>query len=1014
MALWVYRAAAGSGKTFTLVREYLRLALGARDVDGFKHILAVTFTNKAAGEMKIRVFEALAEFAGKSESERFGVMFKQLQESLGLDEAALRNRAEQVLTVMLHRYQLLSIGTIDSFVARLSRQFANELLLDQQFEVLLDTPMLLTQSVENLLERLGNEAALTEILTDLAMEQMEQDKSWQIRQELQKFALQLLRDDMREILPALRNADPARFKQERHALRKRSQVLSDTFAQPAQQLLETLQKADILPSEMYFGGKGYLKAWKECAAGTLTSFTETYDKTIQNQKWVAGKVRPASKAWLEENAAWLSDQSAKIRQAHDACAEELTLVRAILKRQYASATLSLLQTELENWMKEQGAVPLPVLYFRLADLIADSATPYIFERLGNLYRHFLIDEFQDTSVLQWNNLLPLVENGLAGNHDSLLVGDAKQSIYRWRSGDANQFVQLPQQRDGSPGSALITAAYSPRQLNANFRSYKEVIDFNNRFFRFCVDQSAQRIQDFYAGLEQKGGKIGGLVHVKLLEALEKGQRKEAQRQQEVLRLVEQLREQGVPYGEIAVLVRKNAMGSSIAEALIAANVPVISGESLLLQRQPIIRLFWVCFRWLLQPQDTLNLQEGKMLLAQLHHLDTASDESFFDMIGRIYGKSLPAWEWKQLPLNELPEQIFHFFGLLQNSNAYVLRLLDVLREQASKWLQAAELLRWWDTKGGEVALPMPEKGDAVRIMTYHKSKGLEFGVVIVADADIRKNELSQEAVWVKTDMTSSGMAWVSTSDLKAAAQPYKLLYQVENEMTQLDYLNTLYVAFTRAVGALYILGTLDKVVEFSFSNRFQQFAQAQGWEGKDFFEVGSLPHFEQRESAQQQSITHHFWSDWRKRFELQHRFDGSKEVHEALSLGNVAHAILAELSHQKALESLIEAKLQAGEITPNQVDVLLPALRELLNDERLQPYFDESAIVHNEISILGTNGTVHRPDRLVFLPEEVIVLEFKTGQPRPEHQQQLNGYIELLETMGYHTRGELIYLTLNQ
>lgn len=1013
MALWVYRAAAGSGKTFTLVREYLRLSLGARDVDGFRHILAITFTNKAAGEMKTRVLQALAEFAGKSDSKRFGVMFDQLQAELGMSEAVLRNRSEQVLTAMLHRYQQLSIGTIDSFVARLARQFASELLLDQQFEVVLDTQLLLAQTVERLLERLGKEPVLTDILTRLAFEQIEQDKSWQIRGELKKFAGQLLRDDMREILPQLKASDAAHFAAERQALQQKRKELQDQMGSPAQTMLARLSEAGVADSEFFYGGSGTISVWKKLAAGILMAPGKRQEEVVSKQIWYSKSASVESKNWLQTHASWLTEQCQRIAEAYDQFHKELILVDAILKRQYASATLALLQQELDAWMEEQAAVPLPVLYFRLADVLAESATPYIFERLGNLYRHFLIDEFQDTSVLQWNNLLPLVENGLSGGNDSLLVGDAKQSIYRWRSGDANQFVQLPQRRDGSPGSALITDAYRLEQLNTNFRSYRTVIDFNNRFFRWYANQQAARVQDFYESLEQLGGKAGGLVQVRLLPSPPPESNDIEQRQQEVLKLVAELQQKGVPYGEMAVLVRKNSLGSALAEALLSAGIPVISGESLLLHRQPAIRLFWVCLRWLLYPHDELNQQEGKILVAQLQQQAVVPSESWEQQVYRLYGKALPGKHWKQLPSAELPEQVLHFFGLLEKPDAFVLRLLDVVRDKSSKWHQADELLQWWEEQGSSIALPMPEKGNAVRVMTYHKSKGLEFGVVIIADADKRKDDLSEEAKWIKTTLTNSGVAWVSTKDLENAPPPYPALFAEESEMSRLDYLNTLYVAFTRAVGALYILGSAEKGTKFSFSKLFPQFAMQCQWEGVDFFEWGSLPPFEPASETKVNSLDVHYWSDWRNKLQLQSRFDGSKEIHEALSLGNAAHGILAALPEAAALERVIDQKVRAGEISIAQVDLLLPALRQLLQEERLQPYFALGVDIRNEVAILDTDGSMHRPDRLVFLEKEVVVLEFKTGAKRPEHDAQLQTYVELLRGMGHSARGELVYLHLN-
>lgn len=1016
MALMVYRAAAGSGKTFTLVREYLRLALGAREVNGFRRILAITFTNKAAGEMKSRVLNALAAMAGKSDDRRFEGMAAQLREALQLDEAALQSRAEQVLSAMLHQYQQLSIGTIDSFVARLARQFARELLLDQQFDILLDQDLLLNETVDRLLAKLGSDQRLTELLLELAREQMQDDKSWQVSKQLKDFSRQLLRDEMRLLLPRLRAGEQQDFQAERRQLMARKRALQDQFAQPAQQLLAELEAAGIHKKELANGGSGTYTVWEKWAQGIPYEVKEggNYHKAVQQVKWSSASASPASKAWLAAAGERLSMQSCEMLDTMHAASKELNLIDAILGKQYAMATLGRLQQEMESWMEENASVPLSSLYFRLADLLAETATPFIYERLGNQYRHFLIDEFQDTSVLQWNNLLPLVENGLAGGNDSLLVGDAKQSIYRWRSGEAEQFVQLPRQLDGSEGSVLMEQAYEARQLNTNFRSYRQVIDFNNRFFRWWSTQSNARLQRFYEGLEQAGGKPGGLVQVELLDTdgAKGKEEKVALRLERITALLRELEEKQVPWGEMAILVRSNDLGSTLARHLLAEGIPVISGESLLLTNQHHIRLVMGVLHYLTFPSDEVNEQLCIQCLVALGKPLPLLREKLPAYVARISKKDWPA-HWAQLPLAELPEQVLHFFGLLQHSDPYLLRLLDLLAEKKSRYPRAELLLEWWHEKGQESALPMPEKGNAVRIMTIHKSKGLEFGVVIIADPDSGKSTLGQPESWIDTELTSSGMALVSTSRLQHTHAPYSEIAAREAEMTEIDYLNTLYVAFTRAVGALYIFGAQKPSgPKFCFSNKFDAFLSSSGETPQNCWQVGELPVFDQPVTDAELQLHAHHWHDWREQMQLQHRFTSADANSDALALGEAAHRILADLPHAEALESVVQAHLAQGLVSTSQLDVLLPALRSLLQQDALKPYFAPGLQVASEAGILAPDGSLHRPDRLVYLPDEVVVLEFKTGAARKEHQDQLDGYVHLLRSMGLKARGELVYIQL--
>ncbi len=1018
MALTVYRAAAGSGKTFTLVRDYLRLAMGPGPADGFKHILAITFTNKAAGEMKNRVLLALAEFAGRSSAGKFDAMRSQLESQLQLEGDAFTARAEAVLTSMLHRYQQLSIGTIDSFVARIARQFANELLLDQQFEIVLDQALILRQTVDRLLARLGEDERLTQLLVGFAAEQMDDDKSWDIRHQLIHFAQLLMRDQMRNILPRLRKLETQQFRGERDKLRAARAALLVPIQTKATAVVTRLTEMGISADDMFQGKNGVFAQFQKLAHGS-TDLNSYLPKAIEKNKWEGGKVDPATKALLQAEAIWLSAEATALLGMAAAVGERVALIDAILDRQYAMATLALLQQEYEGWMEENAAAPLNSLYFRIAELLAETSTPFIYERLGNRYRHFLIDEFQDTSVLQWQNMQPLVENGLSFGYDSLLVGDAKQSIYRWRSGDAAQFVQLPKPYAGAAASAVLEDSYRAASLQENFRSYKQIIDFNNQYFEWRTQNQDNLLREFYTSLAQRGGKPGGYVNVALLPAVEKGEDRDAPRIAHILSLVTSLQAQGVPLGELAILTRTNDQGSAVAVALLEAGLPVISSDSLLLGKQPIIRLVMGLFRWLHEPQDRIIAQACLWLLHQISGQPLQAGDQLIPFMQRHYGP-VPSQRWRMLPLIELPEQMLHYFGLLGQANPFVLRLIDLIAEKSRQYDNLAELLDWWDDKGQSASLQMPERGDAVRVMTYHKAKGLEFGVVIVANADLGKTELNEKETWIETPLSPVEVALVGKSKLKTAGAPYAAIHAEEELMTEIDYVNMLYVAFTRAVGGLYILGRApkspakgkDAKESYSFSDNWELFLTSQGHPLDQAFEIGSLPSFPAPALNNDLVLTGHYWQDWRDKIQLQNHFEGSKDVGSALSVGKMTHDLLAALEDERGVESGVAQMLAAGTLTQESVDLLLPAVRKLLKRPNIAPWFAPGLDVRNELSILSPGGEQHRPDRLIIQGNKAHVLEFKTGMPRPSHQKQLDGYMDLLRQMGFEASGELVYLDI--
>ena len=437
MPFKIYRSSAGSGKTFTLVKEYLRLALASDKEDAYRAILAITFTNKAAEEMKARVLETLGLLA-ENGSEKHAMTDILLSET-GISAALLADRSKRVLKHMLHHYSDISISTIDHFTHKVIRTFAQDLGLSMNFEVELDTEELSQQVVDRLLTLVGTNKTLTDALIDVTQSQIDEEKSWSVDDVLKKTVSVLFSEESRFHLEKLKKISLKDFNELRKKLRIKLQNTKNELKEISDDFSSSVKERGLTPQSFAGGKNGICNFFAKLSKEKLDAPTTTVIKNIDSDKWYGSKASPQEKEAIDE---WRDE----IIWKYERCLELLTIwdeYIIIFNQIYGIALLEEMHTILKDLQTEEEILHIGEFNHLVSNVVMHESAPFIYERIGYRFSHFLIDEFQDTSVLQWFNLLPLVDESLAHDNLCLVVGDAKQSIYRWRGGDVQQFIELP-------------------------------------------------------------------------------------------------------------------------------------------------------------------------------------------------------------------------------------------------------------------------------------------------------------------------------------------------------------------------------------------------------------------------------------------------------------------------------------------------------------------------------------------------------------------------------------------
>ncbi len=1030
MSFRVYKSSAGSGKTFTLVKEYLKLALSdeANPPQRYRQILAVTFTNKAATEMKERMLRALEELAEPKKGKP-DVLAALLIEELQIDPFVLADRAKLVLRAILHHYTDFAIGTIDSFVHRIVRAFAFDLHLPMNFEVETDADKLLRHAVDLLISRIGTDEQLTDALIQFAESRTDEDRSWQIEQELLAQARQLLDETGSAQADRLRHLNIADFMKFRDTLKKTSSDFLKKLEVLGQTGLDAINAAGLGDDVFYYGAQGVRNWFSKIAESNDKVFAEPNTRVLaafHQDKWYGGKASAADKMAIDGLKPLLTSLWEKLQTLRETEYGRFVVHRLLLRNIYALAVLNELEKQLFAFRTEENVLHISEFNRIISQIVFNEPVPFIYERLGEKYSHYLIDEFQDTSVLQWQNLLPLLENALASENFTMLVGDGKQAIYRWRGGEVEQFARLPEIAGAEKNELLfdrqesLKRNYEPRRLNRNFRSKTEIIDFNNRFFRELSNLLDAQYRSIYDELEQESNpqNTGGFVQIELNESPRETVKEEYVRM--TIARVQSLVAEGFRQSDIAILTRTNKEGSLLAQGLIDAGLSVISSESLLLKQSPCVQLVLATLRWIDHTYDAVARAQIIQGLVALKKISGAFETNLQQCTAHEYG--LPGFlrdcgirfntqVLARMTLYQRCESILQRFQLDRAADPYLVFFLDeVLAFSSGRNHGPDDFLNWWQDRAGKASVVIPDGMNAVRVMTIHKSKGLEFPVVILpfADWDI---STGRKQLWVELQDESlphlpTGI--VNVSEILLHTE-YASHYLDEKNKSLLDHLNVLYVALTRAERRLYIMTKPSAKAEgaANLSDWFARGAKALGMifeNNMASFGLAGVVELHTKHALPFVSSEHSGSTDWTERLSIRsHAADiwATDEKGTSRDRGKLIHAILARVRVADDLERAVAAAVSEGWVDKHEAFLIEVHLKNLLQVPEVAAFFQEADEIRTEAEILLPDGGRRRPDRVVRRGERTLLIDFKTGREAASHHRQLKKYAQLLHEMGY-------------
>lgn len=1041
-AFSIYDASAGSGKTYTLVKEYLKIILLSKKQDAYRNILAITFTNKAVHEMKSRVVESLSEFAKDKPSEKALQLMQDINGETNLSLKTIQEKAKSIIKNLIHNYAAFDISTIDKFTHKVIRAFAHDLNLPITFDVSLDTENLLTEAVDAIIAQAGEDETLTNLLVNFTMEKTDDDKSWDVSREIMETGKLILNENNREEISHFNNKSIAEFVEIKNKLDEYCQNLKTQSIDYSNLALKLIENKGIEFNSFYssYVPKHFLKL----SSGEIVKHIGHYKYLDENEgKRYSSKTPQNQKESIDE----IADELFTILKQINEIAEKYLFYEAFLKNITPLSLMNTLSNKLQEIQKEQNILSIAEFNKLINEQIQNQPAPFIYERLGEKYKHFFIDEFQDTSEMQWQNLIPLIDNALSsedldGARGSLMiVGDPKQSIYRWRGGKAEQFIELSKHKNPfiNPDKELFS-------LETNYRSYSQVIDFNNNFFGFLASKFVNEdYKDLYKNHshQKTNSKIGGYVNVSFIPKFDKLEVEENEDLEKnnlyldaTLNTILKVKANGFNYKDIVILTRNKKPGTAIANHLIENGIPIVSSESLLLGASSEVQTCIYILRYLKNSNDLESKANFLYYLANNHQEKLPVHD--FIAKGMELKNELEFQKWlteidvdfsfqniRKKALYEATEIIISKVIPIKNRNAYVQYFLDlILEHDLKKQSGISDFLFYWENNSEKLSIPSPEGNDAVRIMTIHKSKGLEFPVVIFPFAEQNYSQNLSDKIWITADEEQIGLpkALVSKNkDVENFGEEASKVYNQKKEEDLLDNINVLYVALTRAEEQLYVIsGLVSENSKGELPNNmatfFIEFLGSEFKEEQLEYEFGSKEKISTTKEVISNALTIPQLSETLnpKNIKIAQRESvmWNTKQQKAIEYGNIIHEILAFVKTKNDIDLAITKAIENGLIILSQKEEVLATISEIVNHKELTDYFSDEHKVMNEQTIIQKQGNIVKPDRMsISKDKKVFLLDYKTGQHLPKHKTQLENYQKSIEDMGFEVeKKSLIYI----
>ncbi len=1086
--LKIYRASAGSGKTFTLTKEFLFLLF--KNPTNYINTLAVTFTNKATGEMKSRILEKLYQISVHQTNDYIDDLKKEFK----LTEKQVRQRASVLLSYLLHDFSNFSVSTIDSFFQKIIRSFAREAGLESGFKIELNGPKVLQKAIDHLLLKidLPEYNHLKNWLVQFAEQKLNQGKNWNLTNDLNKLGSEIFNElfqlESRDILVNL--SDKQWMQDYLDQIISIKNDFEKRITEIGEEGSNAISKAGLKYDDFTGKSRTPVKYFEKLKAIDKLEPGSTLLKIIDEpEKWIR-KDNPPN---VNDNINGLYPLlNMLIKKALDIIEKNLELYNSatvIIQNFYALGIIADIAKEVQTICREENIFLIADSSHFLNRIIDQNDAPFIYEKIGSKFQNFMIDEFQDTSKLQWLNFKPLIDNSLSSDETSLIVGDVKQSIYRWRNSDWNLLNNQITQDFKQHGNQEKT-------LNHNWRSFSNIIkfnnsvftqaanliqaDFNNNLATYIQDKSIQevlksKISSAYADVHQQipdnKPDNKGYIYSRFIEP-DKDQDYNEIMLQETVDNIENLISKGYSHSDICILVRKKGEGETIANALLSGTysqngsiIPVVSNESLFLSGSSAINFIMAQVKYLQNPENLIlkadMVLNNKLLEAELkenlieigNYFDFSASNKFndtnYEWIDVLLSKrQKPLFELIEYLANQLPEQIKKEQGIFIQS--FINSTNQFIKDH---FPDLTAFIEWWNDKGQTEAISVPDDQDAIKIMTVHKSKGLEFKAVLIPYCNWKLDaEITSNIIWCQPKQPPFDavklLPVTYTSKLKNTI--FKNEYFEEQLYQFVDSINLLYVAFTRSCEVLITFGPTPsksnkeglKTVSDLLYNTFSKYPIDEiqngfidiksGWndetntfcfgdipiKGKDIVDSKTI------ESEVLKPFTNNILNNNRIAIKTDSSEFFSKDIKKSrINYGNIMHEAFEYIISEQDIDNALGRLMFEGKISEIEKLNLNNEIKKLISQDQTKHWYDQSNKIKTENTIISIQGT-YRPDRVVYMDNCIHVIDYKFGENKDKkYENQILQYIrqikqienkQILGFIWYVTLGKIVKVMPNE
>lgn len=1059
--LSIYRASAGSGKTFALTLEYFRIIFA--NPAEYKNILAVTFTNKATEEMKSRIINELHKLA-EGEKSSYGDILKK---EFNFSDDQLKNRAGILRTLLLHDYGRLAVTTIDRFFQRIIKSFTKELGIYPGYNVELDSDFVLAKAVDKVMQKMKTDANLRQWIRELMNFNVDEGKSWSVKTKISDLGQELFKENYmlfdKKVLDKFSNK--VFLKEYKAFLNHIITTYEDKLVEIGGEALMMIDSGGLTRADFKGKERGFINHFLKLVNKDFDGVTTTVRNTMDNiDAWVNQKseagikdriesVYPALNSLLKESVGLFDDQGRSYSSA-----------KQLIGNLYQLGILNDLYQEIRTYCNENGLMLLSDTTHILNILIAGNDTSFLFEKSGNYYKHLMIDEFQDTSMMQWTNFRPLVVNSLSEGYNAMIVGDVKQSIYRWRNGDWSLLTKGVEQYFEALGTNNVV-------LKNNWRSAPQIVDFNNTFFekaagvlKTLYDEDAgtdnpwsETILEAYRDLKQET-KRTACGYVDLCFGPEK---KEDQSSglimEDVVSVIRDITNRSGSLRDVVILVRDGKEGAFVANYLMEYNkatpgqeINFISNDSLYVNSSLYVRFIIAILKYIVTPYDLVNKATiiyfynvfiSDCKYDSLHDVFKAvREEELFQFLNT--GFSLDAGTIMSYSLFETIETVIDKFSLKNRSEEipYLIAFQDIIFEYETNNSNSITLfLEWWEKEQRKKVLSTSEEIDAVRILTIHKSKGLEFEHVILPFCSWELDSVRPpRCIWCSNQ--EEGFDHLEYAPLTYSSKLADTLfandYYDEHLKAYIDNLNLLYVALTRAKTELYIRpfapktnkdgnlvisdigGFIYQVLLFLKNDPDCKFTPDDGMNlqyGKKHSLASDGQNIEKAINLEYYPIF-----SLEERVSVKYKYKDYAEVDggalSAINRGKLLHEIFKSIQHAGDIRQAVENVYLSGLITQSEKPDLCEKIEAYLSNPQAATWFSSQYKVINERDILFKSGSKARPDRVIVKGKQAIVVDYKFGNSEENsYLKQVRFYGTTLKQMGYtDIQGYIWYVSLNK